>query len=103
MNIKCGFSHNLDLEGAGLLHCPIWQGYPLFLVLNPHAAGSARSPLPNGKLYYLFYHVFDLIICFVLFRNLTELRQGQCIIKWPTHIDDVVRILNHAGCGIKEE
>ena len=54
MNIKCGFSHNLDLEGVGLLDCPIRQGYPLSLVLNPHhAAGSAHSPLANGKLQYL--------------------------------------------------
>jgi hypothetical protein len=103
MNIKCAFSHNLDLESAGLLHCPIWQGHPLSLVFNPHrAAGSARSPLPNGKLYYLFWHVCELIMCFVLLRNLTELLHGQSIIKWPTRVDDVVGIPNHAGCGIKE-
>ena len=54
VNIECRLSHNLDLEGTGLLDCPIRQDRPLCLVLNPHcAAGSARSTLAHGKLYYL--------------------------------------------------
>jgi len=50
MNIECGFSHNLDLEGAGLLHCPIRQVNWLSLIfVFQRAAGSAPYPLAKGE------------------------------------------------------
>ena len=55
MNIKCGFSHNLDLEGTGLLDCPIRQVHSSSLIFILRcAAGSAHPPLTNGELNYLF-------------------------------------------------
>jgi hypothetical protein len=49
MNIECGFSHNLDMAGAGLLHTRFGM-FGLSLVSLPRrAAGSAPPPLVNSK------------------------------------------------------